>query len=113
MRLPVVPGTLKQTIGLEPKFSTIHEGIPAVLDDSISFYWLPSNLDRLWIIWNCIYASEYLFSILYLIGKKNSCSDIMYVDFLSDAQIFRIKFLSEETFAQFKIQNHLIAWASL
>jgi nucleoside-diphosphate-sugar epimerase len=47
LRLPVVPGTLKQTIGLEPKFSTIHEGIPAVLDDSISFYWLPSNLDRL------------------------------------------------------------------
>ena len=47
LRLPVAPGTLKQTIGLEPKFSTIHEGIPAVLDDSISFYWLPSNLDRL------------------------------------------------------------------
>jgi nucleoside-diphosphate-sugar epimerase len=47
LRLPVVPGTLTQTIGLKPKFSTIHEGIPAVLDDSISFYWLPSNLDRL------------------------------------------------------------------
>ena len=47
LRLPVVAGTLKQTIGLEPKFPTIHDGIPAVLDDSISFYWLPSNLDRL------------------------------------------------------------------
>lgn len=47
LRLPVVPGTIKQMIGLEPKFPTIHEGIPAVLDDSISFYWLPSNLDRL------------------------------------------------------------------
>jgi nucleoside-diphosphate-sugar epimerase len=47
LRLPVVPGTVNQTIGLEPKFSTIHEGIPAVLDDSISFYWLPSNLDRI------------------------------------------------------------------
>jgi nucleoside-diphosphate-sugar epimerase len=47
LRLPVVPGTIRQTIGVEPKFPTIHEGIPAVLDDSISFYWLPSNLDRL------------------------------------------------------------------
>lgn len=47
LRLPVVPGTINQTIGLEPKFPTINEGIPAVLDDSISFYWLPSNLDRL------------------------------------------------------------------
>jgi nucleoside-diphosphate-sugar epimerase len=47
LRLPVVPGTIRQTIGVEPKFATIHQGIPAVLDDSISFYWLPSNLDRL------------------------------------------------------------------
>jgi nucleoside-diphosphate-sugar epimerase len=43
--LPVVPGTLRQAIGLEPKFPSIHEGIPVVLDDAISFYWLPSNLD--------------------------------------------------------------------
>ena len=47
LRLPVVPGTLHQAVGLEPKYPNIHEGIPAVLDDSISFYWLPSNLDRL------------------------------------------------------------------
>jgi nucleoside-diphosphate-sugar epimerase len=47
LRLPVVSGTIKQAIELEPQFPTIHEGIPAVLDDSISFYWLPSNLDRL------------------------------------------------------------------
>ena len=47
LRLPVVSGTISQTIGWKPKFPTIHEGIPAVLDDSISFYWLPSNLDRL------------------------------------------------------------------
>ena len=46
LRLPVIPGTMNQ-IGMEPKFPTIHDGIPAVLDDSISFYWLPSNLDRL------------------------------------------------------------------
>ncbi len=45
LRLPVVPGTLHQAVGLEPKFPTIHEGIPAVLDDAISFYWMPSNLD--------------------------------------------------------------------
>ena len=45
LRLAVVPGTLRQTIGLEPKFPTIQEGIPAVLGDAISFYWLPSNLD--------------------------------------------------------------------
>ncbi len=47
LRLPVVPGTLKQATGLKPRFPDIHQGIPAVLDDSISFYWLPSNLDRL------------------------------------------------------------------
>lgn len=47
LRLSVIPETMSQAIGLEPKFPTIHEGIPAVLDDSISFYWLPSNLDRL------------------------------------------------------------------
>jgi nucleoside-diphosphate-sugar epimerase len=47
LRLPVVPGTMNQTIGLAPKFPTIHDGIPDVLDDSISFYWSPSNLDRL------------------------------------------------------------------
>jgi nucleoside-diphosphate-sugar epimerase len=46
LHLPVIPETLNQTIGLEPKYPTIHDGIPAVLDDSISFYWLPSNLDR-------------------------------------------------------------------
>jgi nucleoside-diphosphate-sugar epimerase len=47
LRLPVIPGTMTQAVGLEPAFPTIHDGIPAVLDDSISFYWLPSNLDRL------------------------------------------------------------------
>ena len=47
LRLPVLAGTMNQAIGLNLKFPTIHDGIPAVLDDSISFYWLPSNLDRL------------------------------------------------------------------
>jgi nucleoside-diphosphate-sugar epimerase len=45
LRMAVVPGTLRQSIGLEPKFPTIHKGIPDVLDDAISLYWLPSNLD--------------------------------------------------------------------
>jgi hypothetical protein len=43
----VVPGTIRQTIGVEPEFATIHQGIPTVFDDFISFYWLPSDLDRL------------------------------------------------------------------
>lgn len=46
LRLPVVAGTMGKAVGLGLKFPTIHDGIPAVLDDSISFYWLPSNLDR-------------------------------------------------------------------
>ena len=46
-RLPVCKATLLDAVKLEPRFPTIHQGIPAVLDDSISFYWLPSNLDRL------------------------------------------------------------------
>ena len=47
LRLPVIAETMHQSNGLAPKFPTIHDGIPDVLDDSISFYWLPSNLDRL------------------------------------------------------------------
>jgi hypothetical protein len=29
------------------EYPSIYDGIPAVLDDAISFYWLPSNLDRI------------------------------------------------------------------
>jgi dihydroflavonol-4-reductase len=47
LRLPVIPGTIEKAVGLDLEFPTIHDGIPAVLDDSISFYWLPSTLDRL------------------------------------------------------------------
>ena len=47
LRLPVIAETIHQSTGLAPKFPTIHDGIPDVLDDSISFYWLPSNLVRL------------------------------------------------------------------
>jgi nucleoside-diphosphate-sugar epimerase len=44
--LPVIPGTMQSVLGIRPEFASIHDGIPAVLDDAISFYWLPSNLDR-------------------------------------------------------------------
>ena len=47
LKLPVISGTLSQALGIEAKFPSIHDGIPAVLDDAISFYWLPSNLDRI------------------------------------------------------------------
>ena len=46
LSLPVVSGTLQAVLGIQPQFNSIHDGIPAVLDDAISFYWLPSNLDR-------------------------------------------------------------------
>jgi len=44
--LPVLFGTLHSVLGIQPEFASIHDGIPAVLDDAISFYWLPSTLDR-------------------------------------------------------------------
>lgn len=46
LNLPVAPGTFRETLGFDTRFPSIHEGVPSVLDDSISFYWLPSNLDR-------------------------------------------------------------------
>jgi hypothetical protein len=46
LRLPVTAGTIHDVLGLSPAFPSIHDGIPEVLDDAISFYWLPSNLDR-------------------------------------------------------------------
>ncbi|CAB5089053.1 hypothetical protein D3OALGB2SA_1188 [Olavius algarvensis associated proteobacterium Delta 3] len=45
LSLPVKPGSFRQVCGFDLQFPSIHDGIPAVLDDSISFYWLPSNLD--------------------------------------------------------------------
>jgi nucleoside-diphosphate-sugar epimerase len=46
LRLPVTSGTIHDVLGLSPAYPSIHDGIPEVLDDAISFYWLPSNLDR-------------------------------------------------------------------
>ncbi len=47
LALPIVAGTLDHELGLQPTFPSIHDGIPAVFDDANSFYWLPSNLNRL------------------------------------------------------------------
>ncbi len=46
LNLPVAAGSFRKVLGFDPGFPSIHDGIPSVLDDSISFYWLPSNLDR-------------------------------------------------------------------
>ena len=46
MRLPVVSNTLADVLNIDPKYPTIAEGIPAVLDGSLCFTWCPSNLDR-------------------------------------------------------------------
>lgn len=45
LSLPVEPGTLEQILGIEPLYPTIQEGIPAVLDESISFCWRHSMKD--------------------------------------------------------------------
>jgi hypothetical protein len=45
MTLPVVTGTLHDTVGISPLFPSIHQGVPAVLDQCIAFAWLPSIRD--------------------------------------------------------------------
>jgi nucleoside-diphosphate-sugar epimerase len=46
LNLPVASGTLARHLGITPLFPTIHEGIPAVLDESISFCWTHSMKDH-------------------------------------------------------------------
>lgn len=46
LNLPVKPGLLWDELGLEPRFSTIYEGVPAVLDDCIAFRWVHPIADR-------------------------------------------------------------------
>ncbi len=38
--LPVKEGVLWNEIGIEPKYPTIHEGIPAVMDECVTFQWI-------------------------------------------------------------------------
>jgi len=44
--LPVEPHTLKSLLGIEPAYPTIEQGIPAALDDCVSFYWQHSLMDN-------------------------------------------------------------------
>ena len=44
--LPVEPNTLQDVLDLEPLYPTIAQGIPAALDDSISFHWRHSLVDK-------------------------------------------------------------------
>ncbi len=46
LNLNVKPGVLWEDLGLEPKYPTIVEGIPAVLDDRVAFRWLHPLADR-------------------------------------------------------------------
>lgn len=39
LELPIRPGLLWEQLGLVPRYATIDEGIPAVLDDSLAFRW--------------------------------------------------------------------------
>jgi nucleoside-diphosphate-sugar epimerase len=43
--LPVEPYTLRDLLGIEPLYPTIEDGIPAALDDNLSFYWRHSLVD--------------------------------------------------------------------
>jgi hypothetical protein len=42
----VEPNTLQDVLDLEPLYPTIAQGIPAALDDSISFHWRHSLVDK-------------------------------------------------------------------
>jgi nucleoside-diphosphate-sugar epimerase len=44
--LPVEPNTFQNVLGLELMYPTIEEGIPAALDDCISFHWSHSLVDK-------------------------------------------------------------------
>ena len=46
LNLVVTSGLLWDELGLMPNFPTIHQGIPAVLDDSIEFRWVHPVADK-------------------------------------------------------------------
>jgi nucleoside-diphosphate-sugar epimerase len=46
LNLPVETNTLSKLLGIDPLYPTIHDGIPAVLDESISFCWRHSMKDH-------------------------------------------------------------------
>ncbi len=45
LNLPVKPGLVREKLGLDLLYPTIHQGIPAVLDDCVAFRWLHSMFD--------------------------------------------------------------------
>ena len=46
LALPVRPGLLWNELGIKPKYPTIYEGIPAVLDEGVVYRWLHPIADR-------------------------------------------------------------------
>ncbi len=46
LNLPVRRGLVWQDLGLEPRYSSIDTGIPASLDEAVSFRWLHTTADR-------------------------------------------------------------------
>ena len=46
LELPIRPGLLWEQLGLEPRYATIAEGIPAALDDCLAFRWQHPLSDR-------------------------------------------------------------------
>ncbi len=46
LNLEVQPRVLWEDVGLEPRYPTVEEGIPAVLDDRVAFRWLHPVDDR-------------------------------------------------------------------
>ena len=46
MVLPVAPGMLWDDLGERPRYPTVEDGIPAVLDDCVAFRWVHPLADR-------------------------------------------------------------------
>ena len=45
LNLPVVPGTVKSVLGMEPAYPRIEDGLPAAFREALPMFWRPSNLD--------------------------------------------------------------------
>ena len=47
LNIPVQKGLLWNELGLEPRYPTVYQGIPAALDDSIAYRWIHPIEDRM------------------------------------------------------------------
>jgi hypothetical protein len=45
LNLPVVSGTVKSVLGMEPVYPRIEDGLPAAFGEALPVFWRPSNLD--------------------------------------------------------------------